>query len=180
MRTKNENCVFWVDDVVQINPDACSYSNDPIDSSLKGNNFNWIVTEVYPPDNKLTLGAYRAFGSQYFWSPPLEVHASDVSMIELACRHPDTVVDAAVAPTCTTEGKTEGKRCTCEDCGKILVESKPIPALQHDFGYDATTDKYVCTRCGHEEIIPPKVVDLTSGDIKTLIKIIENMLERDS
>ena len=41
------------------------------------------------------------------------------------------VTDAAVAPTCTTEGKTEGLHCSV--CGTILKAQETIPATGHSF-----------------------------------------------
>jgi len=39
------------------------------------------------------------------------------------------VVDAAVAPTCTTDGKTEGSHCSA--CGEIFVKQDIVKALGH-------------------------------------------------
>ena len=41
------------------------------------------------------------------------------------------VTDAAVKPTCTQPGKTEGSHCAA--CGLVLTEQKEIPALGHSF-----------------------------------------------
>ena len=54
-----------------------------------------------------------------------------------------TVVDAAVEPTCTEEGKTPGSRCI--GCGTIFEAQQIVPPLGHDY-HDG-----VCTRCGAEE-----------------------------
>ena len=51
------------------------------------------------------------------------------------------VIDEAVKPTCEAEGWTEGIHCS--ECGTILVEQKPIPAMSHEFGDDG-----VCINCG--------------------------------
>ena len=40
---------------------------------------------------------------------------------------------AAVAATCTTDGKTEGKKWSC--CGAIITAQQTIPALGHDWNY---------------------------------------------
>ena len=52
------------------------------------------------------------------------------------------VVDAAVAATCTTAGKTEGKHCSV--CGEVTVAQTAIAALGHDFAQD------ICKNCGIE------------------------------
>lgn len=66
------------------------------------------------------------------------------------------VTDAAVAPTCTAAGLTEGSHC--QTCGLVLVAQKTVPALGHDEvidkGYaakckkDGLTDGAHCGRCG--------------------------------
>ncbi|MGN1301128.1 MAG: leucine-rich repeat protein [Clostridia bacterium] len=53
------------------------------------------------------------------------------------------VIDEAVAATCETAGKTEGKHCSV--CNKVLVAQTTIPALGHNY------ESGVCTRCGEKE-----------------------------
>ena len=50
------------------------------------------------------------------------------TMLKAATGHTE-VIDKAVAATCTTVGKTEGKRCSV--CNKILVAQQTVPALGH-------------------------------------------------
>lgn len=50
------------------------------------------------------------------------------------------VTDAAVAPTCTDKGKTEGKHCSY--CNAVIAEQQEVAALGHNFVSGA------CTRCG--------------------------------
>ena len=52
--------------------------------------------------------------------------------------HTEEVIPAVEA-TCTTEGRTEGKRCS--ECGEILVAQETVPALGH------TTETGTCERC---------------------------------
>ena len=71
---------------------------------------------------------------------------------EDVCEHV-AVTDAAVEPTCTEKGLTEGKHCS--KCGKILQAQNEIPALGHDLethaGQPAT-----CTEKGWEEYVTCK------------------------
>ena len=71
------------------------------------------------------------------------------------------VTDAAVAATCTTTGKTEGKHCS--RCEKILVKQEEVKALGHDFANyiynnDATcltdgTKTAKCSRCNKTDTV---------------------------
>lgn len=71
--------------------------------------------------------------------------------------HVHTVVtDAAVAPTCTTAGKTEGSHCSV--CNEVLKAQRPIPAKGHTVVKDAAvaptvfadgkTEGSHCSVCG--------------------------------
>ncbi|MBO5758171.1 MAG: TIR domain-containing protein [Clostridia bacterium] len=70
------------------------------------------------------------------------------------------VVDAAIAPTCTQVGKSEGKHCS--DCGEVLVAQTTLPAKGHSFDdwYEtlAPTESQKgekrrdCTECDEYEI----------------------------
>ncbi len=51
------------------------------------------------------------------------------------------ITDAAVAATCTTEGKTEGKHCSV--CGEVFVAQKTVSAT----GHKLTTLKAVAATC---------------------------------
>ncbi len=71
------------------------------------------------------------------------------------------VTDAAVAPTCTTDGKTEGSHCSV--CGEVLVAQEVIDKLGHNYeGYVAATcteGAYQrCTRCDSKMYDPDNPV----------------------
>ena len=173
----SEEFVFWVDDVVRIKPTACTYDKKELSANLKGDNFNWIVTEIDSPNKRLYLGAYKAFNLRYTRQPPIQIRESDAQLVELACRHSSTRIDPAVAPTCTTDGKTEGKRCICSGCDKILVPQQSIPALGHKWECDISRNKQICKVCKVEEPLDLKKIELTADDIVEMIKIVEGMLD---
>ena len=58
------------------------------------------------------------------------------------------VVDAAVAPTCTTDGKTEGKHCSV--CNEVLVAQTVVNKLGHTEVIDAAVAP-TCTADGKTE-----------------------------
>ncbi len=66
----------------------------------------------------------------------------DKDMFLAALPH-TVVVDAAVEPTCTEPGKTEGSHCSV--CGEVLVAQKEIPAKGHSYANG------VCTVCGAKD-----------------------------
>ena len=63
------------------------------------------------------------------------------------------VVDAAVAPTCTADGLTEGKHCST--CGAVIIKQDAIPAkhsyVETTVSPTVTEDGYIlstCSACG--------------------------------
>lgn len=67
------------------------------------------------------------------------------------CYH-TKVTDKAIAGTCTTPSKSEGKHCA--DCGKVFVEQKIVPAKGHNYLSKFTWDsknncqfKLQCNKC---------------------------------
>ena len=58
----------------------------------------------------------------------------------------EAIILEAIAPTCTTAGLTEGKKCS--GCGETVVSQERIPALGHKPGENATcTEPQICTVC---------------------------------
>ena len=86
----------------------------------------------------------------------------------------DIVTDAAVAPTCTKTGLTEGSHCS--RCDETIVKQKVVPALGHNMVTDAAvaptctktglTEGSHCGRCG-EMITEQKVVPALGHDMVT-------------
>ncbi len=60
--------------------------------------------------------------------------------------HANVVTDAAVDPTCTETGLTEGSHCAA--CDTVIVAQEVVDALGHTKGADATcTTNQICTVC---------------------------------
>ena len=86
----------------------------------------------------------------------------------------DMVTDAAVAPTCTKTGLTEGSHCS--RCDETITEQKVVPALGHDMVTDAAvaptcmktglTEGSHCSRCD-EATTTQKVVPALGHDMVT-------------
>ena len=84
---------------------------------------------------------------------------------ETKCNHVE-FTDAAVQPTCTEDGKSEGKHCSL--CGEIFAAQETVEKLGHDeaiFGYvaatcasEGSTGRKYCLACG-EDIAMPRLVD---------------------
>ena len=59
------------------------------------------------------------------------------------------VIDSAVAATCTTEGKTEGKHCSI--CKAVIVKQNTISKTDHNYGEWKITTTATCTAKGKQE-----------------------------
>ena len=75
-----------------------------------------------------------------------EISRETITVVALGHKE---VIDAAVEPTCTATGLTEGKHCSV--CDKVFVAQETIDALGHKAGAEATcTTAQTCTVCGAE------------------------------
>lgn len=125
-------------------------------------NIVWDITKAIPT---ITKDGYHIAG--YFLDAQLTISTTLESLKatgitknidvyvkweEDVCEHVE-VTDAAVAPTCTEKGLTEGKHCS--KCGKILQEQTEIPALDHDLEHHAGQPA-TCTEKGWKEYVTCK------------------------
>ena len=65
---------------------------------------------------------------------------------EIAAKGHTEVIDAAVEPTCTEPGKTEGKHCSV--CNEVLVAQTEVPAKGHTWTAASCTEPRTCSVCG--------------------------------
>ncbi|MBR1954712.1 MAG: hypothetical protein IKA29_02185, partial [Clostridia bacterium] len=112
--------------------------------------------------------------------------AGEETRLCTVCNNPETrpveklphteVIDPAVAPTCTTTGKTEGKHCSV--CGEVLVAQTEVPTVDHTWeevaekvptcAEDGYTAHQVCSVCGltqNREIISKDTVAHTYTNV---------------
>ena len=113
-------------------------------------------------------------------------HCSETKTETITAKGHTEVVDPAVAPTCTTAGKTQGSHCSV--CDAVLVEQEVVPMLEHDWGEGKVTKEptcteagvrtYTCSRCGttktetvaakgHTEVTDPAVAPTCTTAGKT-------------
>lgn len=95
-----------------------------------------------------TKEAFLALAATHAYNTPFE---SESISWHTNCAHMP-VTDAALAPTCTDTGLTEGAHCSL--CGDVLTAQTVVPAKGHI--YDDAGD---CTECGIDEPISWKLED---------------------
>ena len=127
---------------------SCNSSDASVDGAVTPNNntdckHNWLAV-----DEKISCAevGYRKYKCDYCAAERTE----EIEMID----HTEETIPA-VAVTCTTDGATEGKKCSV--CNKILVEPTVIKACHDEFILPAVkascideglTEGKKCFRCG--------------------------------
>lgn len=89
---------------------------------------------------------------------------TDVTEIPATGHKP--VIDAAVAPTCTQTGLTEGKHCSV--CNTVLVKQKIVPALEHQWNDGVVTREPTCTEEGVKTFICTRCSNTKTESIPAL------------
>ena len=81
-------------------------------------------------------------------------------------------IDAAVEPTCTATGLTEGKHCSV--CGAVIVAQTTVPAKAHDWGTQWISDDsdknhhwHKCNNCNAIDTTSKAPHDWNSGKVTT-------------
>lgn len=104
-----------------------------------------------------TVCAYEKAAGTHTWSEWAKVDDTSHKHTCTTCNAEETaahteVTDSAVAATCTTPGKTEGKHCSV--CNAVMIAQAEIPAVGHSWGAWATADetshKHTCSVCNAE------------------------------
>lgn len=87
------------------------------------------------------------YGGNWMYDKTNHWHECECGEINDIAQH-NIVIDEAIAATCTTPGKTEGKRCSV--CGLIFTEQIDIPAVGHTIVTDPAVSAS-CTEAGKTE-----------------------------
>lgn len=130
-------------------------------SRIETDAFNGVTATCYYPNNSTWTEAVRQdYGGDLTWisySVCIEGH----TWVDATCEEPKTcsvcgetegdplghteVIDAAVAPSCTATGLTEGKHCFV--CDTVLIKQEVVDALGHD--YESVVTAPACTEQGY-------------------------------
>ena len=105
------------------------------ENSASNHSHYFVPTTVQPTCTTVGVTTYAcSCGEKYMMEIPALGHTE--------------VIDSAVAPTCTTDGKTEGKHCLV--CNEVFTAQTTIPALGHTEVIDSAVTP-TCTTSGKTE-----------------------------
>ena len=120
----------------------CKNCNDTISTTANNATYWHSINATCTKDGKNVYSVTVSLGGQDFYGEKEVENPNDPA------RGHTEVTDAAVAPTCTETGKTEGKHCSV--CNTVLKAQEVIPALGHTEVTDAAVAP-TCTETGKTE-----------------------------
>ena len=120
----------------------CKNCNDTISTTANNATYWHSINATCTESGKNVYSVTVLLGGQEFYGEKEVNNPNDPA------RGHTEVTDAAVAPTCTETGKTEGKHCSV--CNEVLKAQEVIPATGHTEVTDAAVAP-TCTETGKTE-----------------------------
>ena len=120
----------------------CKNCNDTISTTANNATYWHSINATCTESGKNVYSVTVSLGGQDFYGE------KEVENPDDPARGHTEVIDAAVAPTCTETGKTEGKHCSV--CNTVLKAQETIPATGHTEVTDAAVAP-TCTETGLTE-----------------------------
>ena len=120
----------------------CKNCNDTISTTANNATYWHSINATCTESGKNVYSVTVSLGGQDFYGE------KEVENPDDPARGHTEVIDAAVAPTCTETGKTEGKHCSV--CNTVLVKQETVPATGHTEVTDAAVAP-TCTETGKTE-----------------------------